>query len=930
MPFYIQPSFARGEIAPALYGRVDTNIYSIGLRTARNTQIETSGGISNRAGTAFVAIASSLTADPRLIPFNFSTTDKYDLEFGDFKMRVFRNQSAVLESGQTISGATQANPCVLTITGHTLSDGDEISVYDVAGMTELNSRRYIVANSTANTIELTDRVTGSNVDSTSYTAYTSAGEAAKVYELTTPYAIADTINLKYQQTADVMTLTHKSYETQELTRTGHASWTIGKPDFIPATDFPTGQTVSAGTPASETERYQVTAVTDNPYEESLPALNNTSTTITGATQANPVVLTITGHPYANGDEIHVQSVVGMTELNNRRFIVANSTTNTLELEGEDGTGHTAYSSAGTVNATFVEITNGNATRDNTVSWTAVSGASRYIVYYRKNGLYSFLGETELTSFLDSNITVDATISPPKFRDPFFGSGNYPGAVGYHEQRRVFGGSTNKPDTSEYSHTGKHSNFTISQPLQADDAIVTTLDSGEVNEIRHYVPGTDLLVMTSGGEWRVNSGADSGFAHDTLKQKPQSFWGVSHHRPVVAGDVVLFVGENNSSVRNLGYSLEKDRYLGTDLTLVSEHLLKGRTIVDTAFTTSPAPRKYMVLDNGHMLTMTYNPSQDMVAWTRWDTLGKFKRVSTLRTEASSTEDSITVVVSRVVNGTTVRFIETVKSRIFDTPHDCYFVDCGKTLDDPYTITGATAADPVVITCTGHPFSNGDEVDIFDIEWTAQFDADFNETQPDQLNGKRFKVANKTANTFELTDPEDGSNIDGSAFEAYVEGGTARLATDTISGMHYLLNEDVIILADGNVVTGKTVSATGVITLDRKASRVHAGKRYISDIETLDIEAPQGQGTIQGLKTRVIGATIRFEKSRGLLTGPKTSKLREMKQREAEKMSDPTALLTGDKYITFDPTYSGKGRMFIRQIFPLPMTILAVVPEIDIGR
>ena len=73
-----------------------------------------------------------------------------------------------------------------------------------------------------------------------------------------------------------------------------------------------------------------------------------SETITGATQANPVVLTLTGTALVNGDTILVSGVVGMTEINDRRFTVANKATNSVELEGEDGTGHTAYTSGGTV------------------------------------------------------------------------------------------------------------------------------------------------------------------------------------------------------------------------------------------------------------------------------------------------------------------------------------------------------------------------------------------------------------------------------------------------------------------------------------------------------------------------------------------------------------------------------------------------------
>ena len=70
--------------------------------------------------------------------------------------------------------------------------------------------------------------------------------------------------------------------------------------------------------------------------------------ITGATAANPVVITSASHGRNNGDVIRIHSVVGMTELNNNQYTVANKTTNTFELSGINGSGYTAYSSAGQV------------------------------------------------------------------------------------------------------------------------------------------------------------------------------------------------------------------------------------------------------------------------------------------------------------------------------------------------------------------------------------------------------------------------------------------------------------------------------------------------------------------------------------------------------------------------------------------------------
>jgi len=926
MSTFIQPSFARGEIAPALYGRVDTEMYHVALRKARNCIVRAFGGISNRPGKTFLGPTKEHSYAARIIPFRFKTTDTYMLEFGATYMRVMRDGGHVLETAVNITGATAADPVVVTAVAHGYSNGDEVYIDGVVGMIELNTRRFIVANKNANDFELTDQVTGNDIDGSAYTAYSSAGTAAKVYEITTLYAQADLAELKFTQSADTMTLTHPSYRTQELTRTGHAAWTIADAQFIPDAARPTGQTVTAGTPAAVTVRYRVTSTAEDTNEESLPGLNNTSKNITGLTAANPAVATAVAHGFADGDEVYIDSVVGMTEVNERQFTVANKAANTFELEGEDSTAYTAYSSGGTANQTFVEITNGNATPDNTVTWTAVSGAQRYAVYREDNGLYGLIGETELVSFLDDDFASNLDISPPRARDPLRNANNYPGAVSYYEQRRVFGGTLNNPDTSYYCQTGRPNNLSNSIPAQADDAITVTLNAREVNDIRHYVPLNDLLVFTSGAEWRVNSGSsDNAFTTSTIKQKVQSDWGCSHLRPIIAGEEVLFVTENQASVRSFKYKLQRDGYTGSQLSLFANHLFEEKTIDDWTYASAPDPIIYHVMSDGTLVCLTFQSEQEVVAWSTWDTNGKYEACATLKHSATQAEDIIYFVIQRTINGETVRHIEVTHSRQFTDVRDAFFVDCGASYDAPVTITNATAADPVVISATAHGFSDDDEVDIFDITWVADVDADATSTQPDQLNTRRYTVANKTANTFELND-SDGNDIDGSAFNAYVSGGTARKAVTVVRGLNFLEGEEVAVLADGNVISGLSV-ASGSITLPRKFSRVHVGLSFVSDIVTLDVEAPEG--TIQG-KAKVIPAvTVRFEKSRGLFIGPDEDALVEMKQREYEKLGDPTALLTGDKKITLLSEWNTNGRVWMRQRYPLPMTVLASVPDIQVG-
>src|SRR3546814_12929321 len=96
----------------------------------------------------------------KLLDFQFKTTDSYVLEFGDQKMRVIRNDAHVLDTETDITAITQANPAVVTAAAHGLSDGDEVFIQNVGGMTRMNGNRYIVANSTTEPLKLNNQERG--------------------------------------------------------------------------------------------------------------------------------------------------------------------------------------------------------------------------------------------------------------------------------------------------------------------------------------------------------------------------------------------------------------------------------------------------------------------------------------------------------------------------------------------------------------------------------------------------------------------------------------------------------------------------------------------------------------------------------------------------------------------------------------------------
>lgn len=92
-------------------------------------------------------------------------------------------------------------------------------------MTELNTRNYLVANSTTNTFTLTD-LFGVAINTTNFTTFTSGGTATEIYETATPYAEADLFDLRFAQSADTMYIVHPSYDIRTLTRTDHNAWTF--------------------------------------------------------------------------------------------------------------------------------------------------------------------------------------------------------------------------------------------------------------------------------------------------------------------------------------------------------------------------------------------------------------------------------------------------------------------------------------------------------------------------------------------------------------------------------------------------------------------------------------------------------------------------------------------------------------------------------
>lgn len=239
-----QFSFSAGELSPSLYARTDLDRYANGLRTIRNMMVMRQGGATGRPGTQYVGTALNGGNPVRPISFTFNETgigQSYVLEFGNRYIAFYQDGGNVISATQTISGATQANPCTITSMAHGFVGGDIVTISGIRGMTQLNNGYFIVANAATNTFTLKDLL-GNNLDSSAYSAYISGGTASKIYIISSPYAQADLDALDFGQSADVLTITHHSYAPAELRRSGATSWALVNITF--------GSSITAPSPVS--------------------------------------------------------------------------------------------------------------------------------------------------------------------------------------------------------------------------------------------------------------------------------------------------------------------------------------------------------------------------------------------------------------------------------------------------------------------------------------------------------------------------------------------------------------------------------------------------------------------------------------------------------------------------------------------------------
>ncbi len=152
-------------------------------------------------------------------------------------------------------------------------------------------------------------------------------------------------------------------------------------------------------------------------------------------------------------------------------------------------------------------------------------------------------------------------------------------------------------------------------------------------------------------------------------------------------------------------------------------------------------------------------------------------------------------------------------------------------------------------------------------------------------------------------------------------------DTVSGLDHLEGQTVSILADGGVLAQQEV-VSGDVTLDRPYARIIIGLPYTGLLQTLDID--RGDKTLIDSKKQLCKVDLIVESSRGIFAGMDLDHLEELPQRTTEDYGDPITLTTGKVEISIPSNWDDYGSIYIQQTDPLPLALLAIVPQYRVSR
>lgn len=931
-------AFVGGEVSPSYYGRSDLEKFDLALAEAENWFVDYHGGLSNSPGTEFVDYVKNDNFPTKFFAFRFSSNiaNTNVILFGKDYIRFIQDGAYVLEAELSIASISKASPGVVETTDpHGYASGDWIKFPTVGEMIELSGRTCSITVLSVTTFSLQD-VFGNDLNTSAFTTYVSGGTISRIYTLDSPYSSYDLSRLRHSQIRDVLRFTHNKYPVYNLIRNDSADWEIEIEDFTHTLEVPVitnGTSLNGG---GYSTGFVVTHVNQEGVESSgsdYHFQNNVENYESGPGTGG-VLLTwppIVGAAYY---KIYRTRIIRDTTALSRSYQVG--------YIGQSKGGHfvdngitpdfaqtppTRNNPFANGKITSVDVINGGLSYTNSSALTVTDpnpNAAGFIGYaVIATSISSSSGPVVGIIVVDgghdyTNPTFSLTVGSGVVLSANIGEtvGNYPAISTVYQQRQIYLATKNQPLTMFGSRPGQLSNMATSEILIANDAYEHEVDSEDVSPLLNAVAVRGgLIIQNAATTWLV-SGTNGIISATNVQIDPQSSGGSTDVPAIKVESDLLYLEGAGGRVTQIGYNDTVKIYQGTDLSLLANHLITpNKQIENWCYASEPHKLIWAQRSDGVMINMTIIKEQQVYAFSRRVTRGKFLDVISLEEDRNST---VYTMVERYINGRYTKFIEKVASRAFDHVEDAFFMDCGLRLGITYPDAriqiAATDGDGVQVDAESPIFAAGDVGKIL------------------RFGGGKMRVATY-ANAYSITvniirpitltvpfsDPVLVQRADSGDWSLDSE-------VTVIRGLDHIEGEYVSALADGNVVKGLRV-VNGSITLPKAASRVAIGLKYRSLAKNLPLNV-DGLST-ENKRKRITAIAMRLNNTRGLTGGNSLSALYALKLRTGEDYGEATELKSGMTTLLVEPIWDSEVTSYLVQDDPLPATILGYVLEAELG-
>ncbi|MGR3292498.1 MAG: LamG-like jellyroll fold domain-containing protein [Candidatus Scalindua sp.] len=554
---------------------------------------------------------------------------------------------------------------------------------------------------------------GDKIDEVSiFSDVLNAAEVASLYtliplEITSPYLTADLPTLKFEQSADVMFITHPLYEPRKLSRFSDIVWSLAEEDLRkgPFRDqnVDTSKTITA---SATTGSIILTAAGHTPFAAGTFAGHEPSGSIDTSKSKTGALFKLV---HASDNEVISHSFTSntssaeilVTKGVKWDFVTSGTWIGTIKIEREFGNSGVWETVHPVINLSAKNISTSGTEEVDDAQYRITmsnfgSGAAEVQFSIRDT---SHIGIVEITSVTSKTVAIGTVLTTlaDTTATHRWSEGSLSNRRGWpidvtisSEERLTFAGNLSEPLTTWASVIGDFTDYRLG--TDDDDALnLTLVGSGQQNRIRWILSKNVLIIGTVGGEHLLGASSDEeALTPSNIKAKLQTTYGSEDIAAIIVNQAVLFVQRGGRKIREFLYEFESDSFKADDLTVFAEHITESG-IVNMAFQRTPDPMLWCVRDDGVLAVMTYERDQNVFSWARFITQtnlagtksdSDFESVAVIYGGAGN-EDEVWVTVKRTIEGSPVRYVE----RFFQRKMTSALADM-KYLDSYVTYTGGT--------------------------------------------------------------------------------------------------------------------------------------------------------------------------------------------------------------------------------------------------